>query len=423
MQIQVVGCNHHSATIAMRERLAFSPVQARTALDLLRAERPSLEAVLLSTCNRVELYVACENGHSLASHELADFLARFHNVSPTELAPNLFAHAGREAVRHLFTVAGSLDSMVVGEPQILAQVKQAYQLADEQRSTGPLTHAMFQAALKTARRISVETSIHQRRVSIPSVAVADFAQHIFERFDDKKVLVIGAGEMAVETLKYLRGEGALDILVVNRSFERAIELANQWQGKAAAWDELLPSIADADLVITATGASGWIVSAEQFQTIEPHRGGRPLFVLDLAVPRDFDPRIGDRPGVYLYSVDDLREACQRNRRERQRELPRAAEIIEQETSRFLSAIHHRAVGPVVQRLRESWQNVEQREMERLLNKLPHLDEHARREIGYSFSRLVNKLLHPPLELLRNESRETVPTALLDAFSRLFQLSK
>lgn len=422
MQIQVLGCNHQSATIATRERLAFSPAQVGDALEQFRSRFPGIEAVLLSTCNRVELYTASEEGHVPTPGQLTEFLACFHGVNPTEVANCLSAQEGAEAVRHLFTVASSLDSMVVGEPQILAQVKQAYQSADERQSTGPLTHAAFQAALKTARRVSVETAIHQRRVSIPSVAVADFAQQIFERFDDKKALVIGAGEMAAETLKYLRDQGVREILVVNRSPQRAMELARQWHGDAAGWEQLLDSIAAADLVITATGATDWIVTVEQFRTIEACRRGRPLFILDLAVPRDFDPEIGRRPGVYLYSVDDLREACERNRRQRTQELPRAMAIVEQETARFLATIHHRAVGPVVQRVRESWQRVQDREMERLLHKLPHLDQRARREIGCSFSRLVNKLLHPPLESLRTESQTTSPAALLDAFSRLFQLT-
>ena len=422
MRIQVLGCTHRSAAIATRERLSFSPAQTCAALEQLRSRFPGVEAVLLSTCNRVELYTACENGCVPTLEELVEFLAGFHGLNPADIGDCLCAQEGAEAVRHLFTVASSLDSMVGGEPQILAQVKQAYQLADEQRSTGPLMHAAFQAALKTARRVSVETAIHQRRVSIPSLAVADFAQQIFERFDDKKALVIGAGKMAAETLKYLRDQGVRDMLVVNRSLPRAIELARQWQGKVAAWDQLLDSIAAVDLVITATGAKESILTVEQFRTIESRRGGRPLFILDLAVPRDFDAKIGQRPGVYLYSVDDLREACEENRRQRQRELPQALEIIGHETAHFFRAIQHRAVGPVVQRVRESWQNVQDREMERLLRKLPHLDQRARREIGCSFSRLVNKLLHPPLESLREESQTTAAASMLDAFSRLFQLT-
>jgi glutamyl-tRNA reductase len=421
MNVQVLGCSHHTASISVRERLAFSPEQARSALRALRQKFPAMEAVLLSTCNRVELYTATENGGRPTRRELAGLLGRFHRLEPAEVLEHLYQQVGQEAVRHLFIVASSLDSMVLGEPQILSQVKQAYQLAIRQRAAGPLTHAAFQAAFKVARRVACETAIHQRRVSIPSVAVADFAKQIFERFDDKNTLVIGAGEMADETLKYLRDEGAKQLTVINRSAGRAAELARQWQGRALPWERLCQSLAEADLVVSSTGAEEPIVTLEQFERLEPSRRGRPWFILDLAVPRDFDPAIGDRPGVYLYCVDDLQQACQRNRRQRDQELPAAMRIIDQETRRFMVELNHRAVGPFIQRLRQAWQRPKEMELERLLGKLPELDDRARDEICQSFDRLVNKLLHPPLASLRHESRHGVPHALLGAVAKLFQL--
>jgi glutamyl-tRNA reductase len=421
MNVQVLGCTHHETSLALRERLAFNPEQARSALRGLRGEFPAAESVLLSTCNRVELYTATENGSAPTARQLAEFLGHFHRIDPAEILEQLCPRQGREAVRHLFLVASSLDSMVVGEPQILAQVKQAYQLASQQAAAGPLTHAAFQAALKVARRVASETAIHQRRVSIPSVAVADFAQQIFERFDNKKTLVIGAGEMAEETLRYLRDEGARDVTVVNRSPQRAAELAARWQGQPQPWESLLEVLSAADLVISATGAQEPVVTAEQFGRIEAFRQGRPLFVLDLAVPRDFDPAIGNRPGVYLYSIDDLKQACQRNRQQRDGELPAAVQIVDEETDRFMADLHHRATAPIVRRLRQGWQQPKEEELERLMNKLPQLDQRARQEIRQSFDRLVNKLLHPPLESLRVESRHGIPHALMDALAKLFQL--
>lgn len=205
MKVQVVGCSHHNSAVAVRERLAFGPQQIGPALDGFRARFPEAEAVLLSTCNRIELYTAVEDDTNGPSHEaVAQFVAEFHGVPVVEVFDELFERTGEDAVRHLFTVAASLDSMVVGEPQILAQVKQAYDLATRCNSTGPLTHGIFQAAVRVARRITTETSVHQRRVSIPSVAIGDFARQIFERFDDKRILLIGAGEMAEETLRYSR---------------------------------------------------------------------------------------------------------------------------------------------------------------------------------------------------------------------------
>ncbi len=421
MNVQVVGCSHHDTSIAMRERLAFSPEQAREALDHWRRVFPRVEAVLLSTCNRVEIYTATENATVPGREQIANFLARFHELDPQQVVDHLFHQQGEDAVRHLFTVACSLDSMVVGEPQILAQVKEAYQLATEHDNAGPLTHAAFQAAVKVARRVANETAIHQRRVSIPSVAVADFARRIFERFDDKHTVVLGAGEMAEETLRYLKAEGAHQITVINRNLGRAAELAARFSGRAVPWDLLDEALATADLVISTTGAKEPVVGLSQFRRIENTRQGGPLFILDLAVPRDFDPAIGDRPDVYLYSVDDLQAACDRNRRQRDKELPRALRIVEQETAQFMADLHHRATGPVIQRLREGWQRPKEDELSRLFNKLPELDTHSQEEIRQAFDRLINKLLHPPLDALRDESRHGIPDRLLEALARLFQL--
>ncbi len=421
MFMQVVGCSHHGTSIALRERLAFSGEQAAEALDHWRRVFPGVEAVLLSTCNRVELYSAAEGPTAPSRQQVAGFLARFHKLDPDELIDSLYYHHHADAIRHLFTVASSLDSMVIGEPQILAQVKQAYDLATRHDNTGPVTHAAFQAALKCARRIAFETAIHQRRVSIPSVAVADFAKQIFERFDDKHVVVLGAGEMAEETLRYLQDEGAHQITVVNRNYDRAAKLAETWRGRAVAWDQAAEALATADLVVSTTGAPEMVVTRETFSGIERARHGRPLFILDLAVPRDFDPAIGQRPGVYLYSVDDLRAACERNLAERDRELPAALKIIEQETDRFLAGLHHRATGPVIRQLLEGWQKPKQEELARLLNRLPDLNDEGREEVRRAFDRLINKLLHPPLQSLREESRDGIPSRLVDAIRKLFQL--
>ncbi len=422
MKLQMIGCSHHHSSVAVRERLAFSPGQVSEALDGLRERFPHIEAVLLSTCNRVEIYTATEDAELGPSHEdVAQFMADFHRLPVYEIFNDLFERTGEDAVRHLFTVAASLDSMVVGEPQILAQVKAAYEMAKDRRSTGPLTHGIFQAAVRVAKRVASETTLHQRRVSVSSVAVGDFANQIFERFDDKNVLVIGAGEMGEETLRYLQDEGARDITVINRRFERAQQLAERWQARAEAWEKLLELLTRADLVISTTGAEQPIVTLAMYKQIEAARFQRPLFILDLALPRDFEPAVGDRLGVYLYSIDDLQAACERNRRERDRELPAAIHIVEQETGRFMTELHHRSTAPIIKRLREGWQQPKDDELKRLFNKLPELDARAKGEISQAFERLVNKLLHPPLESLRSEAENGPPHGLLDALKRLFQL--
>ncbi|MCA9151796.1 MAG: glutamyl-tRNA reductase [Planctomycetales bacterium] len=422
MKLQLVGCSHHTARVELRERLAFSREQVPEALRRLRSAWPDAEAVLLSTCNRVELYTAASRVEQAPTgDEAIEFLADFHGLRATEIAGELFQRNRDEAIRHLFRVAASLDSMVMGEAQILSQVKEAYQLASDGEFTGPLTHAAFQCAMRVARRVATETAIHQRRVSIPSVAVADFARQIFERFDDKQTLVIGAGEMSRETLRYLVDEGARKITIINRNLERARELSTEFGGEVAPWDELAHHLTLADLVVTATGATEPIFTLDQYRAIEADRYQRTLFVLDLAVPRDFDPAIGDCLGVYLYSVDDLQKACETNRRQREKEWPKAQRIIDLETERFLADWNHRITGPAIQQLRESTEVVKQAELQRLLNKLGSVDDQVESEIRASFDRLVNKLLHPPLESLRHEAKHGTPHGLLDALRRLFQL--
>jgi glutamyl-tRNA reductase len=422
MKVQMIGCSHHHSSVAVRERLAFGPGQVGRALEQLRRKFPLSEVVLLSTCNRVEIYTAVEQPEAAPSHEqIAQFMAEFHGLPIYDIFDDLFERTGEDAVRHLFMVAASLDSMVIGEPQILSQVKQAYELAKGHQSAGPLTHGIFQTAVRVAKRVTTETNLHQRRVSIPSIAVGDFAAQIFERFDDKHVLVIGAGEMGEETLRYLQNEGAHNVAVVNRSLERAQQLAARWQGRAVPWSQLPEELVRADLVISTTGAGEPIVTLVDFKRIEAARYQRPLFILDLAIPRDFDPAIGDRLGVYLYSIDDLQEACQKNRRARDEELPAAIHIVEEETARFMAELHHRSTAPIIKRLKEGWQQPKEEELRRLLNKLPDLDERARAEISQSFDRLINKLLHPPLESLRSESQQGPPHGLLEALKRLFQI--
>lgn len=422
MKLQMVGCSHHQAPVEIRERLAFSADQARTALAQLRAQFPASEAVLLSTCNRVELYLASdESDGGPTHHDLAAFLADFHRVDPETIFTHLYEHRGEDFVRHLFTVASSLDSMVVGEAQIIAQVKQAYDLANAAQSTGPLTHAAFQSAQRVAKRVATETAIQQKRISVPSVAVAEFARGVFERYDDKRVLLVGAGEMGEETLRYLLEEGVKDVVIINRTLERANDLAARLGGQAAPWASLHAQLVEADLVVSATGAQEPIVTANEFRSIHQERFQRPLLILDLAIPRDFDPKIVDFSGVYLYSVDDLKAACERNRKQREKEWPKAERIIEEESARFMADLHHRTTAPTIRRLKARADEMKSEELNRLFNKIANLDSRAKEEISKAFDRLVNKLLHPPLESLRDEAQRGSPHGLIDALRRLFNL--
>lgn len=423
MKLHMVGCSHHHSGVAVRERLAFTPEQAASALMAWNERHPAVEAVLLSTCNRVEFYAASSvdisDNHGLV---LAEHLAHWHDIALDDIASQLVTLDGQEVVGHLFRVAASLDSMVVGEPQILAQVKEAYELACRLGSARAHLHGCFQAALRVARRVASETDLHRHRVSIPSVAIADFAREFFEHFEDKRILVIGAGEMAAETLQYLREAGARKFIVLNRDPARGEALAQEWNGKYAPWEELPQQLAKADIVVSTTAASEPIVRRDVFrQQVVPVRNQRSLFILDLAMPRDFDPAIGEELGVFLYSIDDLQAVCQRNRKLRLQELPKAERIVAEEAERFMGETRHRITVPVIAQLRAEFDVVKRAELERLLNKIPGATEEERREIEYFAERLVNKLLHPPLQSLREEAHADEEHGLLDALRRLFRL--
>lgn len=423
MKLQMIGCSHHQANVEFRERLSFSGDQVQAALDAFRSRFPQSEAVLLSTCNRVEFYTAADDGNDVAQADVVDFLADQRGLAHEHLMAHLIHRSGPEAVEHLFTVAASLDSMVVGEPQILSQVKQAYELACSLGSAGPLTHSIFQAANRVAKRVASETALHKKRVSIPSVAVGEIAVEFFERMDDKRVVLIGAGEMGRETLQYLRDKGARDVRLVNRHIERAEETAAELGARAAPWEELEALLTDADLVVSTTSATETILDVDAFAPIHAARYGRMMLVLDLAVPRDFDPRIGDLAGVYLYSVDDLQAACDRNRQERQKEWPKAKQIIEDETSEFVAGLGHRATGPVIRRLRDQTEQVKQEELLRLMGKLETAgaSDEVRREVERAFDRFANKILHPPLASVKDDVASGGDHGLLDALRKLFQL--
>ena len=422
MKLQLVGCSHQTTPVEIRQQLAFAAKDLPEAIEGLQDRFPNTETVVLSTCNRVEVYTAAENHNEVPSHEeVAQFLADFHHINPEKIMGELFLQSGEEAVRHLFYVAASLDSMVVGESQILGQVKKAYEDATRLGSTGPLTHGVFQSALKAARRVANDTSIHRRRISVPAVAVSDFATQIFERFDDKNILLIGAGDMAEETLEYLRAEGAQNLTVINRNPERSNELAEKWNCRLDRWERLNDLLAEADLIVSTTAAGNPIVTREDFAKIESRRYQRPLAILDLAVPCDFDPEIGKCLGVYLYNIDDLQIVCHRNRQARQKEWPAAEQIIEEETQRFMTDLHHRATAPTIRQLKESCQQIKEEELQRLFHKIQEESAASREEIELAFDRFINKLLHPPLDSLRKEAHSGTPHALLEALKRLFKL--
>ncbi|WP_146532691.1 glutamyl-tRNA reductase [Rubripirellula reticaptiva] len=423
MNLQMIGCSHHDAAVEFREKIAFTSDQVGAALADFHDRFPSCELVLISTCNRIELYTTSGDNQALDRDAVAGFLADQRSLTTDEVIDQMIYRAGVEAVEHLFTVAASLDSMVVGEAQILAQVKQAYDLACTSGSAGPLTHNVFQAANRAAKRVQQETSIHRRRVSVPSVAVGEVIPEVFDSLSKKRVVICGAGEMGEETLRYLIQAGAKDIHLLNRSFERAVALAETFDVTPVPWTELLDEVVAADVLIGATAATEPIIDQATFLPLHAKRKNRVLLILDLAVPRDFEASIGDLSSVYLYGIDDLKAACERNRRERQKEWPKAKQVIAEETERFISAIHHRGAGPVIQRLRTQATDLKQDELMRLKNKLGlgESDAATVKEIEKSFDRLINKLLHPPLTSIKDDAAEGHRRGLVEAVRHLFNL--
>jgi len=424
LNLQVVYCNHHTADLAVRERLTFSRAQLPGAYAALREAFPRSEWVVLSTCNRIEVYTAQEDpAQGPSQQDVARFFADFHHVPLAEFFDDLLERTGPDVVRHLFQVASSLDSMVLGEPQIVAQVKEAYALAQTHAASGPLTNSLFQRALNVAKRVRSETRLAEGRVSIASVAIGDFGQRIFDRFDDKKVLVIGAGEMAVETLRYLEAEGARQVIVTNRTGERAEQLAADCGGTASPFEELDRLLAEADVIVSTTGATPPLVDRARFERIRKQTSAKAVLVLDLGVPRDFEPAVANiDENVFLFCIDDLEAVCEKNRRARVREVERALAIVDQETEKFMTDLVHRATGPIIKQLWEHHHGAVAEELARLMARLPHLEK-DRAEIERSFEQLVNKLLHPPLEALRDEAREGPPHGLMNALKRLFRLGE
>jgi glutamyl-tRNA reductase len=282
-----------------------------------------------------------------------------------------------------------------------------------------LTHYVFQSAIRVARRVSNETDIHSNRVSVPSVAIGVLAKRIFERLSDKKILIIGAGEMAEETLRYVKDDGGRDIVVINRTRQTAVDLASKFDGRVSDWENLRTELAAADLIVSTTGATRPVVSADLFSSIEQARKQKPLFILDLAVPRDFEATVGDHLNVYLYTLDDLQRECEQNRQTRKNLYAKAETILEQETETFFTDLNRRSSGATISQLIKQADQVKQAELERLMNKLD-LNKSDQKEIEQSFNRLVNKILHPPLKSVRDDAAAG-SQGLLEALKRLFQL--
>jgi len=423
LRLLVAGLNHKTAPLAMRETVAFSPTQIAEALEKFRTHYPHAELVILSTCNRVEFYLARPLSSEPSLEELTRFIAEFHKLAPENLRTHLYHHEDRSMVEHLFAVASSLDSMVVGETQILSQVKHAYHHACNSNGVGKVLHALFQRALAAAKDVHEKTSLSSGHLSVASVAV-DLAASVFDRFDDKTVLCVGAGKMATLMLRHLAELKPRKLLITNRSPERAAALAAHFQtmhAEARPIEQLDQLLVEADILLTSTGAAQPILSESRFKSLQKPRRYRPIVMVDIAVPRDIEPSIAKLTNTYLYNIDDLQEVAAGNRGKRDAEIAASRTLLGTHVDEFLRWFAARDVGPLVKALFEHCHATARAELDVLYAKHPEMPPEQKAELEKLTHRLVGKLLHGPVTQLTTHAEATARPMLTAALKKLFNL--
>ena len=420
-RLLLLGLNHTTAPLEVRERLAFNAQQRRAALAAFRARVPNCEAVLLSTCNRVELYVGRESHGHPGVKEMIDFLGDFHGVPPADFDEHLYHKTDREVVEHLFSVSSSLDSMVLGETQILGQVRDAYDFSRQLEAAGPLLNPLFQRAAAVGKQVMHETTIAEGRMSVASVAV-DYARQIFERFDDKTLLCVGAGKMAALVLQSFAGLAPGRLLVCNRDMTKAQDLARKFGGRPVPFEGLHDHLTSADVVLTSTGSSHPIITRPGFEPLLRRRRYRPIFLIDIAVPRDVEASVGELDAVYLYNLDDLQQVVLSTQGQRREAVESARKIVARQVEEFLVWHRQRELGPTIDRLYRYCHTLGQEELARTLAKLPDVGEAERAHLEELTRRIVNKLLHGPIQAMRSANSPHSPGGgYVHALEKLFGL--
>lgn len=416
--VLIVGLSHRTASLDVREAVAIADERLddvnRALCDLEGVD----EAAVLCTCNRVEVVTTTRDGAS-AAERIAGFLRDVQAGRRADLAPHLYNYQGRDAVRHLFRVASSLDSMVVGEPQILGQLKQFYARAASVGATGAVLHRWFHKAFSVAKRVRTETGIAGRAVSVSSAAV-ELATTIFDRLEDKTAMLIGTGKMGELAARHLLANGVGSLIATNRTFERAVELARALQATPVPFEQFPRYLPMADIIIGATAASDFVLGPAAVQEALRERKGRPVFCIDLSVPRNFDPRLNELDNVYLYDVDDLSKVAEDNLGERAREAEKAEAIVAAEVESFVRWLGHLEVVPTIIALRDKAEAIRLGELQKSLGQLKELGTREREVLDAMTAAIVNKLLHTPIARLKQHDRRT-ETFYLDATRRLFGL--
>jgi glutamyl-tRNA reductase len=415
----VAGMNHRTAPVAVREQLALEEEKIREILGDLAGRGLLQEVMILSTCNRVEVYGVAAVPGEARSHAFGR-LGSHRGVAWRDVEPLLYTATGEEAALHAFRVAASLDSMVLGEPQILGQVKDAFALAQAAGTAGPVLHALMSQAFSAAKRVRSETEVGRLAVSI-SYAAVELARRIFEGLEGKAVLLVGAGEMSELAARHLIDQGALPVYVTNRTWSRAQELARGLGGVPVPFDQLEATLARVDIAITSTAAPEPIVTAAQVRAALQARRGRPLFFIDIAVPRNVEPAVNELEGAFCYDIDDLRAVVESNLKERQREAHHAQALLEREVVKFAGRLHQLDVVPTIVSLREKLEAIRRVELERALARLPGAAEDTRRVMDALSQAIVNKVLHAPMVKLKDSSRAGHGRRWTEMISELFGL--
>jgi len=415
----LVGVNHKTTPVEIREKLAFTKGKIEESVNHLFNFPDIIEHTILSTCNRVEIY-ARANSQDSAIKSIKQFICDFHQLSLVELEDHFYSYSNKEAVEHLFRVSSSLDSMILGEAQILGQVKEAYSLARDLRSTGLVLNQLFEKAFSIAKKVREETGIAERSVSISSAAV-ELAQKIFDDLENHTVMLVGTGEMAELAAKHLISYGVKTIYVTSRTYERAANLARTLNGSALDFEAFKNELHRADIVITSTSAPNFIIKKEIVEKAIHERKNKPIFFIDIAVPRDIEPDVNDLENVYLYDIDDLQVVVSANIKEREKEAKNAMNFISQEVTKFNNWVGALDAVPTIVEIRKKAENIRKQEIEKTLKKISHLSEDEKQLLRQMSSSMINKILHKPTIKLKQKTQSEDGHVYLKAIRHLFHL--
>lgn len=418
MHTLVVGLSHQTAPIELREKFSFDPDRIAIALRTLRDMKSMLECVIVSTCNRTELYIVADQLHT-GEYYAKTFLESWFRISKEEFVPHLYVKTNNGAVEHLFRVVSGLESLVIGETQILGQVKQAFQAALQAGTTGTLFNHLFKQAIKLGKKTHTQTEIGQNAVSV-SYAAVELGKKLFTSFAKKTILLVGAGKMSELTAKHFKASGVNNVIVVNRTFSKAQELAAVFHGTAYPWENLAHALLEADVVVSSTGAKQHVITNELVQSVLADRK-KPLFFIDIAVPRDIDPSVNQLDNAFLYNMDDLEEIVAANIGLREQEAVRVKEWITEELATFQEWLDTLGVVPVISALRSKSLQIQADAMTKIERKLPDLTEQQRRVINKQTKSIVNQMMHDPIMRMKELASTEEKEAALKLFKHLFAL--